>query len=87
MRAHLIAVAIAGLTLAASVSAEPPKPSVRVAAQQSDQVPVLVATADPLHSGVSNDDQQPQQQQSAADKPVRHARVTTCRCGGQNPGN
>jgi hypothetical protein len=88
MRAHLFAVAIAGMTLAAAVSAEPPKPSVHDAGQQSDQAPVLVAAADTLHSAVADDQQQQQAQpQPTADKPVRHARVTTCRCGGQNPGN
>lgn len=89
MRAHLFAVAIAGLTFASAVSAEPPKPSVRDAAQQSDQAPVLVAAAEPVHGEATQDDQQQQQaqQQPGADKPVRHARVTTCRCGGQNPGN
>lgn len=86
MRVRLLMVAIAGLSLSAAASAEPAKTPVQKAEQPSDQAaPVLVASADEVIAPVTND-----RQPKAADpaKPVRHARVTTCRCGDRaNPGS
>ena len=87
MRAHLFAIAVAGLTIAAAASADPAKAPVSNAGQASNQpAPVMVAAADAA-SDQSAEEQQQQQQPSATDKPIRHARVTTCRCGGQTPSN
>jgi hypothetical protein len=87
MRAHLFAIAVVGLTFAAVASADPAKAPVSNAGQASDQpAPVMVAAADPARDPSADEQQQPQQP-SAADKPQRHARVTTCRCGGQTPSN
>ncbi len=85
MRAPLFAIAVAGLSFAAAASADPAKAPVRQAGQESNQsAPVIVAAADPLR-GPAAADQQQQQPSATADKPVRHARVTTCRCGDQTP--
>ena len=87
MRAHLFAIAVAGLTVAAAASADPAKAPVSNAEQASNQpAPVMVAAAEAVREPAA-DEQQPPQQPSATDKPVRHARVTTCRCGGQTPSN
>jgi hypothetical protein len=87
MRAHLFAIAVAGLTIAAAASADPAKAPVSNAEQASNQPsPVMVAAADAVRDPSADDQQQPQQA-SATDKPARHARVTTCRCGGQTPSN
>ena len=86
MRVRLLMVAIAGLSLSATALADPAKAPVSKAGQPADQAaPVLVASADEVIAPVTND-----RQPKAADpaKPVRHARVTTCRCGDQtNPGS
>jgi len=81
MRAHILTIAVA-VTLAAPVGAEPakspaPKPDARV-----EQPVVLIAAAAEVPQL-----QQPLQSPDAAapGKPARHARVSTCRCGDQNP--
>ena len=87
MRHFVLALAIASLPLTAAASAEPAKAPVRDASQPVVQdTGVLVASADAVGSPVA-DDQHPQVQPQASDpaKPVRHARVTSCRCGDQTP--
>lgn len=82
MRARLIVAVLAGVSLSAAVSAEPPKAPVQKAQQPAEQAaPVVVAAADETPAPAVTDPQE-----SPPAKPVRHARVTTCRCGGQNPG-
>lgn len=86
MGARLLTVAIAMLSISTAASADPAKAPVHKADQPASQAPsVEVASADETAVAVPGEQQQP-----AADpaKPVRHARVTTCRCGDQtNPGN
>lgn len=84
MRARLMMVAIAGLSLAAASSAQPAKDNVNKAGQPTDQAaPVVVASADEVSVPAGGD----QQQAAAPAKPARHARVTTCRCGDQTSTN
>ena len=82
MRVRLLVTAVASLALAGAGSAEPPKAPVQKAEQPSGQQPIVIAAADETTPTVAGD-----QQASMSAKPVRHARVTTCRCGDQNPGN
>jgi hypothetical protein len=82
MRIRLLVTAVATLSLAAAVSAEPPKAPVQKADQPTDQRPIVVAAADESAQPAVSDPQA-----SPPAKPARHARVTTCRCGDQNPGN
>lgn len=82
MRTRLIVTAAAALALAGAGSAEPPKAPVQKAEQPAGQQPIVVAAADETAQPVAGDPQA-----SAPAKPARHARVTTCRCGDQNPGN
>ena len=82
MRIRLLVTAIASLSLAAAGSAEPPKAPVQKAEQPAGQQPVIVAAADETSQPAAGDPQA-----SAPAKPARHARVTTCRCGDQTPGN
>lgn len=87
MRRFVLALAIASLPLTAAVSAEPAKAPVREASQPVVQDnPVLVASADTV-SATLTDSKQPESQPQASDpaKRVRHARVTSCRCGDQVP--
>jgi hypothetical protein len=74
----MIAIAI---TSAVAGAAEPAKAPVQKAQQPADNPPVLVAsaTAVPIAQAL------PQENAVDPGKPVRHARVTTCRCGDQNP--
>lgn len=81
MRIRLLVTAATSLSLAAAGWAEPPKAPVRKAEQAAGQQPIVVAAADETQP-VAGDPQA-----SAPAKPVRHARVTSCRCGEQNPGN
>ena len=77
-------VAVAGLAAAAAAAAEPAKPPVRKAEQPTEQpAPVLVAAADQVRAEPSAE----AQPQPAAPTKRRAARVTTCRCGGQDPSN
>jgi hypothetical protein len=80
MRARLFMTAIAGLSLATASSAEPAKAPVRKADQAVEKpAPIVVASAEEATVPPST------QQDSPPAKPVRHARVTSCRCGDQNP--
>ena len=86
MRLSVLAVAVASLSLAAAVSAEPPKAPVHPARQPINQsTPVVVASADDVDTTEAVEQQQEQQASEPA-KPARHARVTSCRCGDQTPG-
>jgi hypothetical protein len=89
MRRFVLAFAIASLPVTAALSAEPAKAPVRDASQPVGQdTPMLVASAD-TGSEAASDNRQPQVLPQAPDpaKPARHARVTSCRCGDQTPGN
>lgn len=82
MRAHLLVVAIAGLSLTAAVAAEPAKAPVRKAEQPADEATaVVVASADEARQETPAD----ARPEAATPAKPRHARVTTCRCGDQNP--
>lgn len=84
MRARLLMTAIAGLSFATSALAvEPTKAPVQKAEQQaSESPPVVVASASEARPEANV---QPQVEAPAPAKPRRAARVTSCRCGGQNP--
>jgi anti-sigma-K factor RskA len=84
MRAHILTIA-AAMTLAAPAASEPAKTPVQDPRGTVEQPVVLMAAAADVPQ--VQQPQQPQQAPSAAAaaKPVRHARVTTCRCGDQNP--
>ena len=82
MRVRLLVTAVASLALAGAGSAEPPKAPVQKAEQPAGQQPIVIAAADETAQPTTSDPQA-----STPAKPVRHARVTTCRCGDQNPGN
>lgn len=78
-------VAIAMLSIPAGAYAEPAKPAVHDAAQPTNQAPAIeIASADDGSAAAAN--AQPQPQADPA-KPVRHARVSACRCGDQTPGS
>lgn len=81
MRAHMLMI-VAGMALAAPAIAEPAKAPVQQTDRRADQPVVLMAAASEVP--------QIQAQQQSPDtatpaKPARHARVTSCRCGDQNP--
>jgi hypothetical protein len=80
MRTSILMIAT-GIISAAAGAAEPPKAPVQKAEQTADNPPVLVASA--TEASVSPTLQQDKSANPI--KPVRHARVTTCRCGDQNP--
>jgi hypothetical protein len=81
MRACLLIAAIAGMSFAASASAEPVKAPVRNANQPAGQgVTVVVAAADDIRTPATAE-----QKAEAPAKRERKARVTTCRCGDQTP--
>ncbi len=87
MRLSVLACGVASLSLAATVSAEPPKAPVTQARQPVNQnAPVVVASADGVDNPEVIVDQQQEQQASEPAKPARHARITSCRCGDQTPG-
>ena len=85
MDVRSLTVAMAMLSVSTTAFADPAKAPVHKADQPANQAPsVEIASADDAATDVATE------QQPAADpaKPVRHARVTTCRCGDQtNPGN
>lgn len=81
MRAHILTI-VAGLVLAAPVTAEPAQVPAQKADQSAEQPPVLLAAASEVPRVQP---QQPAPNAAAPAKPVRHARVTSCRCGDQNP--
>ena len=80
MRAHLLVLALAGASLSAAALGEPAKPPMHKAEQPADKAaPVVVASADAQATPA-----EAEAQPAPAPKP-RRARVTSCRCGGQNP--
>lgn len=81
MRAHILTIAAAVLC-AVPAAAEPAKVPVQKPDRTVEQPAVLIAAAAEIPQV-----QQPQQAPDAAPpaRPVRHARVTTCRCGDQDP--
>lgn len=81
MRAHILMI-VSGIALAAPVSAEPAQAPVQKADQRAEQPVVLMAAASEVPEAQP---QQPSPIANAPVKPVRHARVTSCRCGDQNP--
>jgi hypothetical protein len=82
MRARQLMLAFATLSLAATALAQPARTPAAKADQPAQQsAPIVVASADQASAAAVAD----QQQASAPAKPVRHARVTTCRCGDQTP--
>jgi hypothetical protein len=84
MRRFVLAIAIASLPLTAAVSAEPAKAPVRDASQPVvEDTPLLVASADTVSALADKKPAPPRASDPA--KPVRHARVTSCRCGDQTP--
>ena len=83
MRIHSVMVAIAMLSISATAVADPAKAPVHKADQPTGQAaPVEIASADDASTPAATDQQQPQADPA---KPVRHARVSTCRCGDQTP--
>ena len=83
MRLHRLATAVAAFSVAVTAPAEPPKaPVQRAEASPAQPAPVVIAAADETQQLPAGD-----AQPNAPVKPLRHARVTTCRCGDQNPGN
>ena len=75
-------IAIAALAIAGAAAAEPSKAPLQNAAQPAGRAPVVIASASPVATST------PTAGTSAATpaKRVRTARVSTCRCGGQAPG-
>lgn len=82
MRAHLLVVAIAGLSFTAAAAAEPAKTPVRKAEQPADAAAPVVAAAVVVADAREQAASEPQ---SAPPAKQRRARVTSCRCGDQNP--
>jgi hypothetical protein len=84
MRARAVMIAV-GLSFASAAVAEPPRAPVREADQPAEkEKPVVLAAADDLRLQAN----EPQEESKApAATPARRARVTTCRCGDQNPGD
>jgi hypothetical protein len=82
MGIRTLVTAAAILSFSATGSAEPPKAPVRKAEQPAGQQPVVIAAANETPQPVAGN-----AGVSTPEKPVRRARVTTCRCGGQDPGN
>jgi hypothetical protein len=83
MRARLLIVAIAGLSLAAAGAAEPVKAPVQKAAQpETQKVEVVVASASDVRPDVAA-----AAPDAAPVKRARKARVNSCRCGDQPQGD
>lgn len=81
MRPHLLIAALAGLSIAAAAAAEPAKAPVRKAEQPAERAaPVVVASVNEQRAAEAAAEPQ-------AEPPVkqRRGRVTSCRCGDQNP--
>jgi hypothetical protein len=80
MHARSLMIAAAALTCASIAAAEPAKPAPREAsANTSRPAAVVLASAEQVSTPV----QAAQDPNAAPVKPVRHGRVTTCRCGDQ----
>jgi hypothetical protein len=78
MSGRLFAIAVAAAAVASGAYAEPTKPTVRTGEQAAEvQQRVVVASADASKSPASITEAQAPAEQ----KPVRKARVSTCRCG------
>ena len=81
MRPHLLIAALAGLSMAAAVAAEPAKAPVRNAEQAAERPAAVVVASvnEPRAEDVTSEPR--------AEAPVkqRRGRVTSCRCGDQNP--
>lgn len=78
MRAHLLMLATAALSVATAAVAEPAKAPVQKAAQPSNRpAEVLVASVDNVRPEVAS----AVQDSGAPVKKVRKARVNSCRCG------
>lgn len=83
MRTHLLIAALSGLSLASAAAAEPAKAPVRKAGQPAEQeVNVVIASVDDVRTPAAVE-----QQAAAPAKRERRARVSTCRCGGQESSN
>jgi hypothetical protein len=80
MRARILM--IAGLALAAPLSAEPAEVKVQKTDQVAVRPVVLMASATEVQQVQA---QQQSPNATAPAKRVRHARVTSCRCGDQTP--
>ena len=81
MRAHLLIAALAGLSMATAVAAEPAKAPVREAEQAAERpAPVVVASV-----SEPSDEEASARPQAEAPAKQRRGRVTSCRCGDQNP--
>ena len=81
MHARSFVIAAAALTIASIAAAEPGKPAAREAnANPSRPAAVVLASAEQIPTPVPAAAQDPT---AATVKPVRHGRVTTCRCADQ----
>ena len=79
MRAHLLMLATAALSVATAAVAEPAKAPVQKAAQPNNRpAEVLVASVDTVRTEVPS----AAQDSGAPVKRARKARVNSCRCGG-----
>lgn len=84
MRARLLIVATAALSVATAAVAEPAKTPVQNAAQPNNRpAEVLVASVDTARPGAAA----AAQDSGAPVKRARKARVNSCRCGDQTPPN
>jgi hypothetical protein len=81
MRARILMI-LAGLALAAPLAAEPAEVKVQKTDQAAERPVVLMASAAEVPQ-VQAQKQSPNA--TAPAKQVRHARVTSCRCGDQTP--
>ena len=83
MRAHLVMIGIAGLSLAATSVAEPAKAPVQKASQPTNPAAeVVVASADEVPAVASKP---AETTGTPTAKKPRRARVISCRCGGEAP--
>jgi hypothetical protein len=78
-----LALIAVGICFASAAAAEPEKAPLQKAEQPARQQPIVVAAADSIARPTA--DARQQQQADDGAKPARRARVTTCRCGDQNP--
>jgi hypothetical protein len=81
MHARSLLIAAAALTIASIAAAEPAKPPAREGnANATRPAAVMLASAEQIPTQVPT---ATQDANAAPAKPVRHGRVTTCRCGDQ----
>jgi hypothetical protein len=85
MRAHLVSIAVGISLVSAVAAAEPPKAPLTKAEQSADRAPAAVVAASEAVVAAPADQRQQPQASDAAKPPVRHARVSSCRCGDQDP--